>query len=554
MAETVEKIIRQYEELKGQRRNWDVLWQELADYIGPNKNNVIQVRLPGQKRTEKLFDSTAIHSNTLLSAAMQGNLTNSALRWFSLKMRDDDLNDDSDVAVWLEVVAKRIFLTLGQSNFSSEIQEVYSDLGAFGTGALFAAEKLPEPPGGFAGLRFQSFPVGSYVCSENADGIIDTLFRVFQFPVIQVVNIWGEDKVTDDVKKMLEKHPFEKVEILHAVFPRSNTRERDVTLSTPAKKLPFASFHLELKTKHLLSESGYFEFPYLVPRWSKSSGEIYGRGPGMTALPDIRTLNKAVEHRLSAWALSLSPPLEVEDRGVIGRIKLTPLSINAVKRSGVIKPIDIGARFDVANIQEAQIKEAIRQIFFVDQLQFPPRPGTPISATEAQIRFELMQRILGPTLGRLESELLSPLLNRVFRIMLRMGEFPPIPDIIINAFAENRAQIDVEYQGPLAVAQRAASVETIQRVYGILLPLSQAAPEILDNLNHDKVAREVSKISGLPADLLNSPKEIELIRQARVQAQKEESEKEELESGAKAIGKLTPLLKETEKEPAEATA
>jgi hypothetical protein len=142
---------------------------------------------------------------------------------------------------------------------------------------------------------------------------------------------------------------------------------------------------------------GYNEFPYLVPRWSKATGEIFGRSPSYNALPDIKTLNKAVEIGLKAWAKAIDPPLLVQDDGVIGRVRTTPAGITVVRNDGAVKPLQIGSNWQITDLKENQLRTAIRQAFYSDQLQL--QDGPQMTATEVQVRYELMQRLLGPTLG-----------------------------------------------------------------------------------------------------------------------------------------------------------
>jgi hypothetical protein len=297
------------------------------------------------------------------------------------------------------------------------------------------------------------------------------------------------------------------------------------------------------KSKKKLSESGFFEFPFVVPRWAKASGEQYGRSPAMTALPDIRTLNKATDLRLRAWAKAIDPPLKVRDRGVIGRVRMTPRSINSVRDMDAIQEMITQARFDVANFQEENLKDSIRKIFFSDQIQFPPMEGTPASATEISIRFELMQRILGPTLGRLQSEALSPIVNRVFRMMLRAGELPEIPGEVLEAVGDNRAQIDIEYEGPLARAQRASDIETVNQVLASLVPLKDVWPEITDVIDEDKLARGVAERAGLPAAFIRGESEIEEIREQRSEQVARQTQIQEAGGLAEAAGRVAPALK-----------
>ena len=95
----------------------------------------------------------------------------------------------------------------------------------------------------------------------------------------------------------------------------------------------------------------------------------------------------------------------------------------------------------------ADVRASVRRIFFSDQLEL--NEGPQMTATEVQVRYELMQRLLGPTLGRLQSEFLNPIVERAFYSMLRGNALPQMPECC-NA----RFDLDIEYVGPLARSQK----------------------------------------------------------------------------------------------------
>ena len=256
---------------------------------------------------------------------------------------------------------------------------------------------------------------------------------------------------------------------------------------------------------------GYNEFPYLVPRWSKATGEIFGRSPSYNALPDIKTLNKAVEIGLKAWAKAIDPPLLVQDDGVIGRVRMTPAGITVVRTDGAIKPLQIGSNWQITDMKENQLRQAIRQAYYSDQLQL--QEGPQMTATEVQVRYELMQRLLGPTLGRFQSEFLNPLIERVFGIMYRAGALLPEPELLKGQ------QMDIEYVGPLARSQRMEESVAIERLYGLAMNVVQVDPAIMDNINHDEAIRLRGKLLGVPKTILRSRDEVMEMREQRAEQQ-----------------------------------
>ena len=270
---------------------------------------------------------------------------------------------------------------------------------------------------------------------------------------------------------------------------------------------------------------GYNEFPYLVPRWSKATGEIFGRSPSFNALPDIKTLNKAVEIGLKAWAKAIDPPLLVQDDGVIGRVRMTPAGITVIRNDGAVKPLQIGTNWQITDLKENQLRTAIRQAYYSDQLQL--QEGPQMTATEVQVRYELMQRLLGPTLGRFQSEFLNPLIERVFGIMYRAGALLKEPDIIQGT------KIDVEYLGPLARSQRMEESVAIERLYSLAMNIAQIDPAIMDNIDHDEAVRLRGKLLGVPKTVLRGKDDVDNMRTMRA----EQAQMAQMAQEQQALGK-----------------
>lgn len=515
---STQELHRQYESLVGQRKTHDNVCQEIAYYVIPRRVNIMVKLSPGQKQTFNLFDSTAIKANYDLAAFTASTMTSSVIRWFGLVMSQSDLAGDKSVKEWLEQCSDRLYHAFQQSNFNSETLEMYTDLGAFGTGCLLLEEK-PQKHEGFNGFQFRAEAYGSYVVVEDAEGRVHGLWRQISIPAKSVVDKWPEtasEKVKDKSKK--PSTAYEMVEVVQAVYPRQLKQ-----YGKTAKLLPFASCYYELETKAKLEEGGYHEFPFFVPRWSKTAGEVYGRGPGHTALPDIKTVNKAVELTLKSWAKIIDPPLLVKDDSVVGRVSLAPAALNVIREDGAIKTFDIDAKFDVNEMLLGQTRQSIRTMFFADQLTLPDK--TIITATEVERRLELMQSVLGPTMGRIETEFLQPLINRAFNILLRAGELPQPPEIIVEMQKTRHVDIDIRYEGPLARAQRTGDLQAINKTLGVLLPLHQADPtlRVLDNLDTDAMAVRTAETNGVPQSLIRKPAGVKQIRDSVSQAQEQQA-------------------------------
>ena len=532
--EKFDYIKKRYNEMSSNRGTWEDHWQEILDYVMPRKADIVTKRISGDKRTEVLFDSTAITANNLLAASLQGTLTSPSRQWFYLKIRNQEINADREVQLYLEDSAKRMYDVFNQTNFNTEVHELYLDLCSIGTGCLF----VEEGNKGFDEdlIHFQTLHISEFYIHENVAGYIDTLYRKYKLTARQAVQEFGEDNVGPKILECASMKPDKKFNFIHAVEPREDYER---VFGESDTKLPFHSCHVCEEEKMVVRTGGYNEFPYLVPRWSKATGEIYGRSPSYNALPDIKTLNKAVEIGLKAWSKAIDPPLLVQDDGVIGRVRMTPGGITVIRNDAAVKPFQSGANMQVTTFKEAELKTAIRQAYYSDQLQL--QQGPQMTATEVQVRYELMQRLLGPTLGRFQSEFLNPLIERVFGIMFRAEAFVQEPNLLQGQ------SIDIEYVGPLARSQRMEEAVAVERLYQLAMQLAQADPSIMDILNHDEAIRARAELLGVPKSVLRGRAEVDELRQARMQQQAMQQEmmmqQQQAEIGAKQAASLESLAK-----------
>jgi hypothetical protein len=506
MEEKFNYIKKRINQMEGSRGTWEDHWQEILDYVMPRKADITFKRTKGEKRAEILFDSTAITASNLLAASLQGTLTSPSLQWFNIKLKEEQLNQDRGVQLWLEDCSKRMYEVFNETNFNSEVHEMYLDLVTIGTGALF----VEEGNKGFveSKIHFNTMHIAEYYIQENVQGYVDTLYRRYKLSARQAVQEFGEDNLGEKVLKAAKEKPDKMFNFIHAVEP---LEDYERALGKATTKLPFHSCHVCEEDKMIVRGGGYNEFPYLVPRWTKATGEIFGRSPSYNALPDIKTLNKAVEIGLKAWAKAIDPPLLVQDDGVIGRVRMTPGGITVVRNDSAIKPLQIGSNWQITDMKENQLRTAIRQAYYSDQLQL--QEGPQMTATEVQVRYELMQRLLGPTLGRFQSEFLNPLIERVFNIMFRANALAPVPEI-----AEGQS-LQVEFIGPLARSQRMEEAVAVERLYQLGMQLAQADPNILDLFDNDTAIRLRAELLGVPKTVLRGPAEVEQMRRQRAQQQ-----------------------------------
>ena len=327
----------------------------------------------------------------------------------------------------------------------------------------------------------------------------------------------------------MEETPEKEFDFLHCVYPREDKEIKfnDLGLATP-KNRPFASVYIFKNDPEIVEEGGYYEMPIHVARWETMPGEVYGRGPGHISLPDVRTLNRAKELGLHAINKAINPPMLAEQRSVLSSLDLRPGHVSVVKDINGVREMISGARFDVTQFAVEDLRNAIRGIFFLDKLFLPDRTEIgEMTAFETARRIEQLQRVLGPTLGRLNSELLDPIVRRGFNIMLRGGAFGELPDLL----RERGGELEVEYVNTLARAQNIEDVQAIQNAAQSAALLAQLGlAEAVDNIDADGAMAVVFKILGVPAEAIRDQREVQQLREQRAQQQQQAAA---LEAGVK---------------------
>ncbi|MEW5723435.1 MAG: portal protein, partial [Thermodesulfobacteriota bacterium] len=295
----------------------------------------------------------------------------------------------------------------------------YTELAGFGTCPLY----IEEDPARY--LRGQVLTIGTYCLAADALGRVNTVYRRFPLTARQMVEEFGEEKVSGPVSEAAQSTPFEYFEVVHAVQPRGEGEEdkRD------RRHKPFESVYFEYGEEgDFLREGGYEEFPFMAPRWDVSGADVYGRSPGMDCLADVKMLNDVCKSLVKGVHKGVDPPMLVPP-GYKDRLSLLPGAINygdGTHGEGVRPLYQVQLDLAAAQALKEDILSAVREGFFNDLFVFLlRRPG--VTATEVVERHEEKLLLLGPVIERQQSELLDPLIERVFGILERSGRLPGAP-------------------------------------------------------------------------------------------------------------------------------
>jgi len=515
-------IVDRWQRLKLDRSVHEGVWQEIAEYLRPLRAEFLaQSRTPGARRDQKVFDSTPLIAADNFTGGLYSMMTNPANRWFALKLEDDDLNDDAAVRAWLYAVESRLLQSFGPqlSKFYNVVPALYADLACFGT-AVFSSE---ETFGGDRRILDRTHALADVCISENAAGDVDTVYRRFSAEARNALAMFGE-ALSRDALRAAERDPYKKLDFIHCVTPAEEGAHH-----------PMASIYVEADARRIVGQGGYADMPYQVPRWMQANGEIYGRGLGESVLADVKMLNRMDRTTIRAAEKLADPPLLAGDEGVVkaARTYSGGVTYGAIDSAGnaLIKPLYTGANVSVAfEMMEAR-RNTIRDGFYFSLLQLVGSPN--MTATEWLGRQEEKLRLMGPNLGRIQSEFLSPLIRRRFGILARANQLPPAPVQIRGC------PLRVDYVSPLARAQAAGEAHAVVRLYESVIPLAGIDPSVMDNLNHDEAVQTLARGWSVPAKVLRDAAQVTAMRDERAAAATVETTIAAAKDGAEILQTLT---------------
>lgn len=504
-----------------ERVNAQEMLDNIDDYLIPNHANTLTVTgsttTKGSKRTKKIFDSTGPLAVRDLAAILFSTMSPPTKSWTRIAASNPKLNNNTNVSKWYDEVTKIIHASLSESNLYKAIGTGYITYCSNGNMVIFHEERKKDKNGRYAGVTFGNLPVSQCAWSENSEGMVDAIHRRVRMTARQVVERFPES-TPDEVHKIMELNPEEEVHIVHCIYPRKASAIKVNALGmVDAKNRKYGSYFIHEATATMLEEDGYNEFPVHVCRFDTLPGEVIGRGPGHTALPDVITLNGTVRDIRSATELAIKPPYLATSRNIMSNnLDLRPNGMTYVRRITDIQQLKNESRFDVGQIEVNDLRDSIRRTFMLDKLLLPPRQETgEMSAFEIARRVEEAQRVLGPVPSRIESELLKPLIIRQFRIMLEAGALPPIPSELANTDLE----VDIQIISQLSRAQHIEEVSAIQQGLQLIMGLAQINPDAVDLIDVDEAGRSGLRILGVSEAAIAGDEAVAAAREQRQQMQ-----------------------------------
>lgn len=513
-----QRTLDRWEFLKRERASWEPVWRDAADYLLPRRNPD-GLEVPGALRPRLIVDNTGVVAADRLASTLSGFLVSPFSPFLAPKL--DDGEPTREEALWFEQVSQIMFrhLTGSGSTFRVSFSEALIDSVALGTNVTFIGAQDRAAP------FYQVLPISKVWLAENPETArVDTVMREFSMPLWRAIQRYPQTPKLDEKLKNPKTDRNEMVRYLHAVEPREGGKD-----SAAAHERTFGDVTIHAESGEVVDADGWNDLPFAVSRFQKLSGQAYGYGPGIQALPMIKGLNVLLETCIMQAEYAADPPLMDFTGGQIAEID---------RRAGATIPVDptlwrgrtakpFERLFDPTDIRPAKdiiadFRNQIQFTMYTDWLNL--RDSGNMTATEVNDRRETRLRTMSPVVARMEQEMLNPIAERSFTLMERAGMFPPPPESLVGR------DISFGYSSPLAMAQRQSENESFLRAIEFAVGAAQAEPSAVQELDISAITRKAAKNYGVPEAFL-----VDQARLAAARAQEQSQQQIEAALGQASV-------------------
>lgn len=534
-----EIIKKRFGSLEKGRTVWESHWDEVATYVIPRKDNVYGQAVDGDKRNQRVYNTEPTKDNDELADALASIMINPQTKWMEYSSGDERVDRDDasykTLSAWTEMTLRE----LSSSNFYLEAHEAFTELPSFGTGALITHENNEE---GEPDVWFEQTPIYEWYLSLDAKRRPRIAYRKYELTVRQMVEEFGDQILEDsELAQFNESNPDKKYFICQAIEPIKSLAPH---MSQVNDSWKFGSIHVLLNRGLVLRESGFRTFPVAFPRFTVINGEVYGRGPAMKSLPDIKTLNAMEAVNLQSAQMTMAPPLQAVENSLLRPPKLIPYGLTFRKPgSEPLETLFTGGRVDIG-LDIIQSKEQkIKEHFFIPQLRMVEQDR--MTATEIMQRRDEQFRSLGSVLMRLSREFIGPIVDRVFDIMWHKGRFgsrEDIPQVLKEQIERQNGSLGIRFTSLIARAQAAAEAENLTRAIQASAPVFDFQPEVGDILDGDTILRDNLKKMGVPGEFARTEGRVRQLRQERAEAQRIQQQAEVAQGEARAVKDMSEAI------------
>lgn len=538
-GEEASRLIAMNEAMKAERANTMILWDDCARYILQHKGQILTKYTPGQNQTINVYDTTASEAAGVAASGILTHIMPAGEKWFQLSAKAKGHGHKVSPAVqsWFDELTDVAISQIHSSNFYLGEHECLLSGVTFGTDCLFLEQGKKRL------LNFIEIAVGTFCIYENSEGAVDVVSREFQYTARQAAQKWGEDNLTPSLAAALrERTPAarnRKFNFIHIVEPREDVDYKGGKVGPLLR--PIRSVYICKEDSAIIEEGGYYEMPYFVARMERSNNEVYGRGPGMQSMSEIKMLNAMERDLLTAVEKMVNPPWLVPNSADTGEIESVPNGVTYYDSSvNGAKPeqLHLQHNVDMGEKKTEQKRQRIRDAFWntlFKVLTAAAEMKREKTAYEVQQMVAEQMVLFSPIFARRVQEHINPLLERVVNIIIREGLVSQPPPEVVNGL-----EYEIVYTSKIALALKNAQNQSVSTIMTLIQQLGALDPTVTNIVKWQEAARLVIRNVGLPAFVIRSVAEADAMTKAQQQAQAAQQQAETAQTATQAMKNLGP--------------
>lgn len=495
---TPHEIMKRAEKADARKNQWRSIYEECYEFALPQRNlysGFYDGKSPGQDKMARVFDATAINSTQRFANRIQSALFPPYRNWCRLQNGNEVPEDrQEEIGQALDYYTETMFDVIRQTNFDLAMSEFLLDL-CVGTAVM-----LIQPGDDDAPVRFTAVPQYLVSLEEGPYGVVDNVYRRMRVRADVIERQWPDAKLPEDLARKAVDQGDEEIELLEATIWSEKMQTYCYHLVYAKDKKAAGASDLVYRTMDVS--------PWIVARYMKVAGEVYGRGPLVSALPDIKTLNKVKELVLKNASIAVAGVYTAADDGVLNpqNIAIAPGAIIPVARNGgpngaSLQPLRSAADFNVGQLVINDLVMGIKKMLLDDTLPLDTQSAR--SATEIVERMKELSQNLGAAYGRLITECMMPMVNRILYVMNEK-------DLVDMPLKADGKVVRVVPVSPLAQAQ---NMDDLRNVLEFAQIAQTAGPMGQVAINQDAMLDYIVEKMAVPRSIINSQEEREAIVQ-----------------------------------------
>jgi hypothetical protein len=493
MSDRTKQLVASYKRALAKRTPWESGYQDCYDYALPGRTSFFE-RTAGRDAPD-IFDETAVVGVQEFASRLQAGLVPNYGRFISLQAGSEVPEEEKqEVNTALEAVTNLVQGIIDNSNFAQEANECFLDI-ALGTACIDVYEGDAINP-----VVFSAVPLPELAIDTGPMDDIGTFFRTRKIKISHIETAYPGARLPADLtakiksKKSGEASDDPEVRLVIGVYRDYTKPNQEVN-----KLCLFLPDHDDVPPLLESEVSGVGSGRFIGFRWSKATGEVWGRGPLFNALPAVRTVNLVMQMILENAEMAIAGIYTAEDDGVLStdNVRLLPGSVLPIAPgSNGLRRIEAAGSFDVSQLILTDMRTNIKRALYNEMLGSPNT--TPMSATEVAQRMADLARQIGAAFGRLQVEFVNRVVQRVIFILRKRG--------LIDIPVVNGREIKIVSTSPLSQAQAA---EDINAVNNYLAMINQHfGPQLAQmTIDQAQTAEYLRDRFGVPAKLNRSESE-----------------------------------------------